>query len=329
MICWNGKGHRGCRLASGLVVFCLTGAVCMAAYPDRPIRFIVPSSAGSGPDVIARIFAHRLTAVLGQQVVVDNRAGANSIIGSELVARAAPDGYTLLITSGSHTINPHVYRKLPYDSLNDFTPISEIVKSSGLVLVVHPTSPLRSVQALVDAARAAPGKYSYASAGVGNLQHLAGEMFCQMAGVKITHVPYKGGGAAINDVLANQIAMNFASSPASVPFVKTDRLRGLAFTGLKRTDQLPEVPTLDESGLAGYSAYVWLGLLAPKGTPAPIIERLHRELVAALGTPEVKNYFNGAGIEAVGSTPAEFEAYFREERDRWARVVKESGARIE
>ncbi len=311
-------------VSSGAAVL-LCSASAMAAYPDRPVRLIVPSSAGSGPDVIARIYAHRLSTVLGQQVVVDNRAGANSIIGTEMVARAAPDGHTILITSGSHTINPHVYRKLPYDSLRDFTPISEIVKSSGLVLVVHPTFAHRTVQQLVDAARAAPGKFSYASAGVGNLQHLAGEMFCLMAGAKITHVPYKGGGPAINDVLANQIAMNFASSPAAVPFVKTDRLRGLAFTGLKRSDQIPEVPTLDESGLKGYEVSGWYGIYGPPGLPAAITNRLYEATRAVMQHPDTRKTYAEINIESRGSTPAEFSKFLREDLEKYARIVKAAG----
>lgn len=318
-----------CALAVALALFGVVSPMTQAAYPDRPIRLIVPSSAGSGPDVIARIFAHRLSPVLGQQIVVDNRAGANSIIGTEMVARAAPDGYTLLITSGSHTINPHVYRKLPYDSLRDFTPISEIVKSTGLVLVVHPTSPLRSVQLLVDAARAAPGKYSYASAGVGNLQHLAGEMFCQMAGVKITHVPYKGGGAAINDVLANQIAMNFASSPASVPFIKTDRLRGLAFTGLKRTEQLPEVPTLDESGLKGYEVSGWYGIYGPAGLPKPVVSRLYDAARTVMQHPETRKTYNEINIESTGTTPDEFARFLRADLVKYGKIVKAAGIELQ
>jgi tripartite-type tricarboxylate transporter receptor subunit TctC len=303
----------------------LSSAAAIAAYPDRPVRLIVPSSAGSGPDLIARIYAHRLGAVLGQQVVVDNRSGANSIIGTEIVVRAAPDGHTLLITSGSHTINPHVYRKLPYDSLNDVTPISEIVKSTGLVLVVHPTFAHRTVAQLVDAARAAPGKFSYASAGVGNLQHLAGEMFCLMAGVKITHVPYKGGGPAINDVLANQIAMNFASSPAAVPFVKADRLRGLAFTGLKRSEQIPEVPTLDESGMKGYEVSGWYGIYGPARLPQPIIKRLYEATRTVMQNPDTRKTYAEINIESTGTTPAEFARFLRADLDKYGKIIKAAG----
>ena len=329
MLSMNKLFRAALRFAIGVTVFFLSSAVALAAYPDRPIRLVVPSSAGSGPDVIARIFAHRLSAVLGQQIVVDNRAGANSIIGTELVVRTAPDGHTILITSGSHTINPHVYRKLPYDSLRDLTPISEIVKSSGLVLVVHPTFAHRTVQQLVDAARAAPGKFSYASAGVGNLQHLAGELFCLMAGVRITHVPYKGGGPAINDVLANQIAMNFASSPAAVPFVKAERLRGLAFTGLKRSDQIPEVPTLDESGLKGYEISGWYGIYGPARLPGPIVKRLYEATRAVMQHPDTRKTYAEINIESRGTTPEEFVRFLRDDLEKYGKVVKAAGIQLQ
>jgi tripartite-type tricarboxylate transporter receptor subunit TctC len=296
-----------------------------AAYPERPIRLVVPSSPGSGPDVVGRVFANRLGIVLGQQIVVDNRAGANSIIGTETVARATPDGYTLLITSGSHTINPHVYKKLPYDALRDFTPISWIVNSTGLVLVVHPSFPAKTVEQLIDMARAAPGKYAYASAGVGNLQHLAGAMFNLMANVNLTHVPYKGGGAAINDVLANQIAVNFASSPAAVPFVKAGRLRALGFTGKKRSEHLPDVPTLDEAGLKGFEVIGWYGIYGPAKLPKPITTRLYQASREAVHTPETKKQYADMNIESVGSTPEEFARFLKEDLAKYAKIIKAAG----
>ena len=311
------------KVAALAFVLLTTGA--SAAYPDRPVRLIIPSSPGSGPDVVGRVFANRLGIVLGQQIVVDNRAGANSIIGTETVARATPDGYTLLITSGSHTINPHVYRKLPYDTLRDFTPISWIVNSTGLVLVTHPSFPAKSVDQLIDMARAAPGKYAYASAGVGNLQHLAGAMFNLMANVNLTHVPYKGGGAAINDVLANQIAVNFASSPAAVPFVKSGRLRALGFTGKKRSEHLPDVPTLDEAGLKGYEVIGWYGIYGPAKLPKPILARLYQASREAVHTPETKKQYADMNIDSVGSTPEEFARFLKEDLARYSKIVKAAG----
>ena len=301
------------------------GAAASAAYPDRPVRLIIPSSPGSGPDVVGRVFATRLGLVLGQQIVVDNRAGANSIIGTETVARATPDGYTLLITSGSHTTNPHVYKKLPYDALRDFTPISWIVSSTGLVLVTHPSFPAKTVEQLIEMARAAPGKYAYASAGVGNLQHLAGAMFNLMANVNLTHVPYKGGGAAINDVLANQIAVNFASSPAAVPFVKAGRLRALAFTGRKRSDHLPDVPTLDEAGLKGYEVIGWYGIYGPAKLPKPILTRLYQASRDAVHTPETRKQYSEMNIEVVGSTPDEFARLLKDDLVKYAKIIKAAG----
>ena len=316
--------HR-CLVLFATLAAALLASGATAAYPERPIRLIVPSSAGSGPDLVGRIYATRLGIGLGQQIVVDNRAGANSIIGTETVARATPDGYTLLITSGSHTTNPHVYKKLPYDALRDFTPISRIVQSSGLVLVVHPSFPAKTVEQLIEMARAAPGKYAYASAGVGNLQHLAGAMFCQMANVKITHVPYKGGGAAINDVLANQIAMNFASSPAAVPFVKSNRLRGLAFTGVKRSEHLPDMPTLDEVGLKGFEVSGWYGVYGPRGLPKPITQRIYEASREAVNNPETKKQYSDINIETIGSTPAEFAEYLKADLVRYAKIIKAAG----
>jgi tripartite-type tricarboxylate transporter receptor subunit TctC len=313
------------RLAAVAVLLFASLSASWAAFPERPIRLIVPSSAGSGPDVVGRVFAQRYGQVLGQQIVVDNRAGANSIIGTETVARATPDGYTLLITSGSHTINPHVYRKLPYDALRDFTPISWIVNSTGLVLVVHPSFPAKSLDQLIEMARGAPGKYAYASAGVGNLQHLAGAMFNLMANVNITHVPYKGGGAAINDVLANQIAMNFASSPAAVPFVKAGRLRALGFTGRKRSEHLPDVPTLDEAGLKGYEVIGWYGIYGPAKLPKPILTRLYEAARESVHHPDTKKQYADMNIEAVGSTPDEFARFLKEDLVKYSKIVKAAG----
>jgi tripartite-type tricarboxylate transporter receptor subunit TctC len=315
----------GFRSAFAAAIAVLVNFAGAAAYPERPVRLIVPSSAGSGPDLVGRIYAQRLGTVLGQQIVVDNRAGANSIIGTETVARATPDGYTILITSGSHTINPHVYKKLPYDALRDFTPISRIVNSSGLVLVVHPAFPAKNLEQLLDLARTAPGKYAYASAGVGNLQHLAGAMFCQMANVKLTHVPYKGGGAAINDVLANQIAMNFASSPAAVPFVKANRLRALGFTGLKRSEHLPEVPTLDEAGLKGFEVSGWYGVYGPARMPKAIVHRLYEASRDAVNAPETKKQYAEINIESIGSTPDEFARFLKEDLVKYAKIIKAAG----
>jgi tripartite-type tricarboxylate transporter receptor subunit TctC len=295
------------------------------AYPERPIRLMVPSTPGSGPDAIARILATRLAAMLGQQIVADNRAGANGVLASEIVARATPDGYTLLMTSGGHTANPHIYRKLPYDTLADFTPITCFVTTGGLVVVVTPTFAARTVPQLIDLARAAPGKLAYASAGVGNLTHLAGEMFNQMAGVKITHVPYKGGGPAIIDVISGQVPLMFASGPASIPHIKSGKLRALAYTGVKRADPLPDVPTMDESGLKGYEAIGWCGLYGPARLPAPIVTRIYEATRDGVRHPETRQALAQFNIEPADSTPAAFARFLRDDIDKYGKIIKAAG----
>ena len=309
------------------VAFVLAAAAGLAggAYPERPIRLLVPSSPGSGPDTVARILATRLSATFGQQVVADNRAGANGVLASETVARATPDGYTLLMTSGGHTSNPHIYRKLPYDTLADFTPITCFLTTGGLLVVATPSFPARTVPQLIDLARAAPGRIAYASAGVGNLTHLAGEMFNQMAGVKLLHVPYKGGGPAIIDVIGGQVPLMFASGPISIPHVKTGKLRALAYTGVKRFDQLPDVPTMDESGLKGYEAIGWYGLYGPARLPAPILTRIYEATRDGVRHPVARQAFAQFNIEPADSTPAQFARFLREDLVKYGKIVKAAG----
>ena len=306
-------------------MFAAASGLANGAYPERPIRLIIPSTAGSGPDAVGRILATRLSIILGQQVVSDNRAGANGVLASEIVARAAPDGYTLLMTSGGHTANPHIYRKLPYDTLADFTPITCFVTTGGLVVVVTPTFAPRTVQELIDLARANPGKLSYASAGVGNLTHLAGEMFNQMAGVKIIHVPYKGGGPAIIDVIGGQVPLMFASGPISMPPVKSGRLRALAYTGIKRAEPLPEVPTMDESGLKGYEAIGWYGLYGPAGLPVPILNRIYEATRDGVRHPETRKALAQFNLDPNDSTPAQFARFLREDLIKYGKIIKAAG----
>ena len=310
-----------------VVAFVLAAAAGLAggAYPERPIRLLVPSSPGSGPDTVARILATRLSATFGQQVVADHRAGANGGRASESGARATPDGYTLLMTSGGHTSNPHIYRKLPYDTLADFTPITCFLTTGGLLVVATPSFPARTVPQLIDLARAAPGRIAYASAGVGNLTHLAGEMFNQMAGVKLLHVPYKGGGPAIIDVIGGQVPLMFASGPISIPHVKTGKLRALAYTGVKRFDQLPDVPTMDESGLKGYEAIGWYGLYGPARLPAPILTRIYEATRDGVRHPEARQAFAQFNIEPADSTPAQFARFLREDLVKYGKIVKAAG----
>jgi len=301
---------------------------CAQDYPSRPIRIVVPFSAGGAVDGPTRMIAQELSKRLGQQVIVENKPGAGATIGSESVAKSPPDGYTLLLASQTNAISASLYSKLAFNPIDDFAPISLLGREPG-VLVVHPSLPVKTVQELIAYAKERPGKLDYASSGNGSGQHLFAAMFASMAGIKINHVPYRGSGQATTDLIGGQVLVSIPGLAGMLGHIKAGRLRALAVTGVHRSPQLPEVPTLAESGLKGYSAYVWMGLLAPKGTPAPIIDKLHREVVAALASSEVKNYMNNASIEARGSSPAELDAYFRAEKELWAKIIKETGARVD
>jgi tripartite-type tricarboxylate transporter receptor subunit TctC len=304
-------------------------ARAQADYPNRPIRIVVPFSPGGAVDGPMRAIAEQMGRRLKQQVIIENKPGAGATIGSESVAKSAPDGYTLLLASQTNAISATLYAgKLSFQPIDDFNGISLIGREPG-VLVVHPSLEVKNVAELVALAKAKPGTINYASSGNGSGQHLFTAMFASMTNVNLVHVPYKGSGQAVTDLLAGTVPMAIPGAAAMSKHVKAGKLRALATTGTQRSPQYPDVPTLAESGLAGYSAYVWMGLLAPKGTPRPVIDKLNAEVKAALTTPEVMGYLNEAGIESVGSSPAEMDAYFREERDRWARIVKETGAKID
>ena len=311
------------------VAFAVAASICAAAYPERPIRLVVPAAAGGAIDVVGRIVGLKLGEQLGQTIVIDNRGGANNIIGTEIAARSPPDGYTLLITAGAHSINPAVYRKLPYDALRDFTPISHIVNSGGLVIVVHPSFGARTLQQLIEMARASPGKIAYGSAGFGNSTHIAGEMFQVMAGVKLIHVPYKGAGPAVNDLLGGQIPLMFGPSPVVVPMVQAGRLRPLAFTGLKRSSQLPDVPTVDEAGVKGYENSGWYGMYGPRGVPKAIVARLNAALVAIVKMPDTRERFAALNLEPVGSSPEQFAQFLKDDLEKYARIAKAAGIKPE
>jgi tripartite-type tricarboxylate transporter receptor subunit TctC len=300
-----------------------------ADYPSRPVRVIVPFSPGGAVDGPMRAIAEQMGRRLKQQVIIENRPGAGATIGSEAIAKSAPDGYNLLLASQTNAISATLYAgRLAFNPIDDFAGISLLGREPG-VLVVHPSLPANSIAELVALAKKEPGKLNYASSGNGSGQHLFMAMFASMSGIQIVHVPYKGSGQAINDLLAGTVPMAMPGAAAMVKHIRAGKLRALATTGRARAAQLPEVPTLAESGFPGYEAYVWMGLLAPKGTPRPIVELLQREAKAALATPEVAGYMNEAGIESVGGTPEQMEAFLREERDRWARIVKETGAKID
>jgi len=313
-----------------LVLAALLAAPALAhaqSYPAKPIRIVVPFAPGGGADIIARILGQKMTDSWRQQVIVDNRAGASGNIGAEIVAKSAPDGYTLLITSSALAINPSVYRSVPYD-LKDFAPITQ----PGLlpnILVVHPSVPVKTVKDLIALARSQPGKLAYASAGAGTGTHLAAEMFKLLAGIDMVHVPYKGGGALISDLLGGQVALTFATLPSVMPYVKVGRLRAVAMTTTKRWPGLPAVPTIAESGFPGFEMSTWIGLLAPAGTPKDVIGKLHQEVVRILHLSDVRERFDGLGIEPVGDTPEQFAQYIKSELVKYAKVVKQSGARAE
>jgi len=323
---------RTARLAVVAVVLAMTAFASTATraqnFPARPLKVIVPFSPGGAVDGPMRVIAQELGRRLGQQVVVENRPGAGATIGTDLVAKSPPDGYTLLLASQTNAISATLYPKLPFDPLDDFTPIGLIGREPG-VLVVNPALPVRTLQEFVAYAKARPGQLDFASSGNGSGQHLFMAMLASMTGMKLTHVPYKGSGQATTDLLGGRIAASIPGTAGMVAHIKAGKLRALAVTGSKRSPQLPDVPTVAESGVPGYEAYVWMGLMAPRGTPPAIVDLINRELRQTLSTDEVRNYMTGVGIEIVISSPDEFGAFFRAERDRWAKVIRETGAKTE
>lgn len=297
-------------------------------YPTHPIKVVVPFSPGGAVDGPMRVVAQELSKRLGQQVVVENKPGAGATIGSDSVAKAAPDGYTLLLASQTNAISATLYKTLPYDPIEDFSPISLIGREPGVV-VVNPSVPVKTLPDFIAYVKEHPGKIDYASSGNGSGQHLFAALLASRTGMQMNHVPYRGSGQATTDLLGGQVQMSIPGTAGMVGHIKNGKLRALAVTGAKRSPQLPDVPTVMESGVPNFEAYVWMGLLAPKGTPQPIIDKLYREVQQALQTNEVKSYMATAGIEIVGSTPAEFGKFFRAERDLWAKVVKDTGAKID
>jgi tripartite-type tricarboxylate transporter receptor subunit TctC len=304
-------------------------AFAQTAYPSQPIRIVVPFPPGGATDIMARAAAQKLAEAWKAQVVVDNRPGAGGNIGSELVAKAAPDGYTLEMgTVGTHAINASLYAKMPYDHVKDFTPVV-LVAAVPNVLVVHPSVPANSVQELIAYAKANPGKLNFASSGAGTSIHLSGELFKVMAGVQMTHVPYKGSAPAITDLLGGQVQLMFDNLPPSLPHIRAGKLRALAVTTSERAPALPDVPTVAESGLPGFEASSWFGLLAPAGTPREIVVKINGEIARWLVTPEAKEKMIAIGANAKGGTPEDFAKHIADETAKWAKVVKESGAKVD
>ena len=317
--------RRSIEVAAVLSTVLLASAAHGQDYPARPIRFIVPFAAGGGGDLIIREVAQRLTARLGQSVVVDNRTGAGGNVGTELAAHSPADGYTLLMANvAPMAINVSIYKKLPYDPVKDFSPVT-LLASFPNVLVVNPAVPARSVAELIALARDKPGQLSCATAGTGSTTHLAAEFFRNKAKVDFIQVPYKGGGAALIDLVAGQIHMYFGALPAALPHIRTGRLRGLGVTSVSRSSAAPDIPAIAEAGFPGFEAVTWIGAVAPAGVPAPVIARLNKELVAIMRAPELRDKLVTEGAEPTTNTPREFAAYIKSEIDKWSAVVKSAG----
>jgi tripartite-type tricarboxylate transporter receptor subunit TctC len=299
------------------------------AFPNKPMRIVVPFPAGGTTDILARAVAQQLTQAWGQQVIVDNRPGAGGNIGSELVAKSAPDGYTLLMgTVGTHAINPSLYAKMPYDHVRDFAPVI-LVAGVPNVLVVHPSVPANNVAELIAWGKANPGKLNFASSGSGTSIHLAGELFRVQTGIQMTHVPYKGSAPAIQDLLGGQVQLMFDNLPSALPQIKAGKLRALGVTSATRAAALPDVPTIAESGLPGFEASSWFGLLAPAGTPRDVVVKLDAEVAKWLASQDARDKLLAQGAIAAGGTPEDFSAHIAAETAKWAKVVKESGAKVD
>jgi len=314
-------------IALGYSLALTTSVVAQQDYPNRPVRMIIPFPPGGSNDIVGRTIATQLSERLGKQVVVDNRSGAGGVVGTELAAKTPADGYTILVISIAHTVNPWLY-KLPYDPIKAFSPIG-IMATGTNVLTVHPSLPAHSVKDLLDMAKAKPGELQYASAGVGTFQHLSAELFKLDAKVNILHIPFRGGGPALVDVLGGHNKIMFSSLVQAVPHIKTGRLRALGTGGAQRNAALPDVPTIAESGVPGYEALNWWGLLAPAGTPPAIIARLHQALEEVQGMPEVQQQFEKEGAAIRKMSSGDFGKFIESEMKKWERVVKESGIKAE
>ena len=313
---------RFCAFLIGMALALSAGA---QTYPAKSVRIIVPFSPGGVADTSARVVAERLGARMGQSVVVENRPGASGNIGTAAVAAAEPDGHTLLLGfDGTMVINPHVYAKLPFDTLRDFAPVTKLGDAT-LILVAHPSVPAKDLRELLSS----KNDYSYGTAGTGSTPHLAGELLAQRSGLKLTHVPYKGGGQAMGDVVGGQIPLVYTAIATAQQFVRSGKLKGLGVSAAKRSSSLPDVPTFVESGLDGFVVDSWVGILAPAKTPRPVVERLQKEIAAVLAEPATRERYATLGIEPVGNTPEQYTEQIRTDLARWQKVVKQAGIRIE
>jgi len=312
---------RSLLLKAAAILLALSTTAIAQDYPNKPVRLIIPFPPGGSNDVVGRMIATQLSEKLGKQVVVDNRAGAGGVIGTEVAANSPPDGYTLLVISIAHSVNPWLY-KLTYDPIKSFTPVA-ILASGPNVLVVNPELPVKSVKELIALAKQKPGDLQYASAGVGSFQHLGGELFKLEAGVDILHVPFKGGGPAMIDVIGGHTKVMFSSLVQTTPHIKSGKLRPLGIGGLKRSPVLPDVPTIAEAGVPNYQAVNWWGIVAPTGTPPAVIEKLHKDLAAVQSSPATQEQFSREGATVVQMSSAEFGKFMQSEMAKWERVVKE------
>jgi tripartite-type tricarboxylate transporter receptor subunit TctC len=321
-----------CRLPSSALLAIALGLAATTAqaqaWPSKPIRMVVPFPPGGGIDTVARIVAPKMSEFIGQPIVIENRSGAGGTVGTEVVARAAPDGHMLLATFASHAMNATLYRDLSYDTERAFAPIS-LIATVPNILVVHPSLPAKTVADLVALARKRPGEINYASVGNGTPAHLSAELFNMMAGVKMTHVPYKGAAASVIGMITGEAQLTFTTVLIALPHIKAGKLRPLAVATLARTPMLPDVPTVDESGLKGYESIAWYGLLAPAGTPGPVIDRLNTDLVRSLQAPEVRDNLQRQGTDIVASSPARFAQVIREDIAKWTKVVKATGVKAD
>jgi tripartite-type tricarboxylate transporter receptor subunit TctC len=318
----------GSMAAAASAALAVSLAVAAQNYPTKPVRFVVPFAPGGSTDTLARAMALKLPEHLGQQVVIDNRTGANGDIGMLLVAKAPPDGYTIVLGYIANLgIGPSLY-KMPYDPVKDFAPVTQVAGASN-IMTAHPSVPAKNLKEFFAYAKANPGAINFATSGVASVGHLTGEYLNQLAGIKMVHVPYKGSGQAISDLVGGHVKVMISGMASTLPHVKTGKLRALAVTGLQRSDAAPDVPTIAESGFPGFEARSWFGVLAPANTPKPVVSRLHGDIVKALQHPDVTQRLTAIGFDIVGSTPEEFGAYIRSEIKKWEKVVKASGAKPE
>jgi tripartite-type tricarboxylate transporter receptor subunit TctC len=298
------------------------------AYPARPVRVIVPLAPGGGSDYTARFIGARLSERLGQPVVVDNRPAASGIVGTDLVAKAAPDGYTLLLVFSTHAQSAQLFKKLPYDPIKDFAPVTEVF-ATPLVLLVHPSQPIKTIKELVAYAKEHPGKLNYGTSGPGSSPHLMTELLNSMAGIQMTHVPYKGVASVMTALLGGELQIAYSNPVTGAPLWKAGKLRPLGMSGLKRSEAFPEIPTIDETGVPRYEALIWYGFMAPAKTPGAVVDRLHRDVVSVLKMPEVRQTLVAQGNDVVGNTPAEFAAFINKEADKWGALGKRLGISME